>query len=111
MTKKVEYNKLVRDKIPEITKESGNEPIYHVATDDEYRQKLLEKVIEELEEFKEDSSYKEMSDLMEIIYSIQKEFNLDKDKIEETRKKRANERGSFEKKLILEYVIENKKYK
>ena len=45
------YNKLVRDRIPEIIEKDGHTPFTHTATDTEYWKKLLEKLQEELNEF------------------------------------------------------------
>ena len=46
--------KLVRDRIPEIIIEDGRKPIYHIADIEEYKCELFKKVIEELNEFRED---------------------------------------------------------
>ena len=42
--------KLVRDKIPEIIKSSGEEPIIRVLEDTEYKEELLRKLYEEYNE-------------------------------------------------------------
>ena len=95
------YYKLVRDKIPEIIKAKGINPINHIADDEEFESALLNKLREEVEEFIEDPCKEEMADIMEVIYAIleQRQFNF-KD-IEKVRKKKVEERGSFEKKIIV----------
>ena len=49
------YNKLVRDKIPEIIKETGAQCEYHVATGEDLKQALYNKLTEEINEFIENS--------------------------------------------------------
>ncbi|OGY23507.1 MAG: hypothetical protein A2172_04845 [Candidatus Woykebacteria bacterium RBG_13_40_15] len=98
----MEYNKLVRDKIPEIIKKSNLKPVTHKAGKKEFEQKLIEKLAEEIEEFKRNSSVEELADLLEIIYAICDLKGIDKRKIELIRQKKANEKGAFKKKTILE---------
>lgn len=94
------YYKLVRDKIPEIIKAKGIEPVTHIAKDKEFFNALLDKLREEVEEFIEDSSQEEMADIMEVIYAILKEKGYSFEEIEEVRKKKREERGGFDKKVI-----------
>ena len=100
------YNKLVRDKIPDIIRQQGNHPEYHTANDIvEYCQALREKILEEAIEFKESQDVNELIDVLEAIYCLIETENLDFTKIEELREKKNVERGSFKKRIILEYVI------
>ncbi len=98
----MKYNKLVRDKIPEIIKQKGAVPITHMASDKEYQQKLKEKLKEEVNEFLEKSNEEELADILEIIYAICDSENIDKEKLELLRKKKAEERGRFKDKIILD---------
>jgi len=100
------YNKLCRDKIPEIIKQEGNHPECHIANDKaEYCQALREKILEEAIEFKESQDVNELIDVLEAIHClIEAESNLDFTEIEELRKKKNVERGSFKKRIILEYI-------
>ncbi len=98
----MKYNKLVRDKIPEIIKKKGAVPITHIASDDEYWQKLKEKLHEEVDEFMKDNNDEEIADILEVIYAICDYKKIDKNKLELLRKKKAEERGGFKDKIILD---------
>jgi len=100
----MEYNKLVRDKIPERIKQEGKEPITHIADDGEYWEKLKEKLQEEVSEFIEDSTEEELTDILEVIENICYFKNINKAKLEKLRIKKAGERGEFKKRVILEGV-------
>lgn len=98
----MKYNKLVRDKIPEIIKKKNAVPITHIASDDEYWQKLKEKLQEEVDEFMKDANNEELADILEVIYAICDCQKIDKNKLELLRKKKAEERGGFKDKIILD---------
>lgn len=96
---KKSYTKLVRDKIPQHLDTQGISYEQRAATPEEYRQKLLEKLAEEVREFLEAERIEELADILEIIEAIRKlpEFA----NVEEVRKKKLAEKGGFEKKIIL----------
>jgi predicted house-cleaning noncanonical NTP pyrophosphatase (MazG superfamily) len=96
------YNKLVRDKIPLILNKKGIKTSTHIADDEEYWQKLKEKLEEEVDEFLEKSTEEEMADILEVINAIVELKKMDKEKLELLRKKKASERGGFKRKIILE---------
>ena len=58
----MKYNKLVRDKIPKIIEKDGQTPVIHIANKKEYKQKLLEKLQEEVDEFLKDQNQEELAD-------------------------------------------------
>ncbi len=104
------YDKLVRDHIPDIIRSRDGEPIVRVLNDEEYWEYLLKKDIEELEEVKKTESLaerkEELADKLELIRAMAEYngFRLE-DIIEEAdRKKQKN--GGFQKRLLLEKVIE-----
>lgn len=96
------YKKLVRDKIPSIIQKKGKKPIIHIATDEEYRQKLYEKLREETDEFLKKPSKEELADILEVVYSINE--LISKDELESLRKRKSIERGSFNNRIILDEV-------
>ena len=97
------YNKLVRDKILKIIKKSGSGCKYHIAKDDnEFLEKLYEKLGEEILEFKEKPSLEEFADIMEVLEALAKFYDFHLDKIKEVKAKKKLERGSFDNRIILE---------
>ena len=98
----MKYNKLVRDKIPEYIKSEGGNAIVHIADDKEYWQKLKEKLQEEVNEFMEAESIEEMADVLEVIDAISDFKDFDRINLEKVRNKKAEERGKFKDKIILE---------
>ena len=101
----MKYNKLVRDKIPEIIKQNGDTPITHIADDDEYRQKLIEKLQEEVDEFTKDNNEKELADILEVVYALGELLNVDQSKLELIRKQKATKSGGFKDKIILDEAV------
>lgn len=96
------YDKLVRDKIPDIIRSKGREPMTHVAGDAEYREKLIAKLFEELEEFRKDESVEELADVLEVIDAIVAYKRFSRDDIERVKANKAAERGGFGARVILE---------
>ncbi len=98
----MQYNKLVRDKIPEIIKQKGLNPKTHIADETEYWFKLKDKLKEEVNEFLEDSNEEELADILEVINAICKFKDINMESLEILRIKKTEERGSFNNKVILE---------
>jgi len=98
----MKYNKLIRDRIPEIIRNRGDVPITYIADDDEYWQRLKDKLKEEAHEFWENSQEEELADILEVVHAICEFKNIDKEKLEMLRKKKAEERGGFKDKIILD---------
>jgi predicted house-cleaning noncanonical NTP pyrophosphatase (MazG superfamily) len=100
------YDKLIRDKIPEIIENAGKEYEIHKADQEEYIEKLLLKVEEELAEFKEEPSIAEMADLFEVLDAVIDYYDFERKEIKKYQADKRKERGGFKKQLILEKVIE-----
>ena len=78
------YNKLVRDKIPEIISKDNRKAITKILNDEEYLNELNKKLKEEVNEYFEDNNLEELADIVEVIYGILNAKNVtleEKDKI------------------------------
>lgn len=64
------YNKLVRDKILEIIKNNGQKSTHKILSNEEYAKELINKLSEEVEEYKTDKNTDELADIMEVIYAL-----------------------------------------
>lgn len=103
------YNKLIRDRIPEIIKEDGNESEIKVLDNEEYLVELNKKLREELNEYLESGEVEELADIAEILYAIAKYKGVDAGEFDSIRIRKAEKRGGFEKKLFLISVKEKSK--
>ena len=102
-----EYNKLIRDRIPEIIEAAGKQCIVEVMNEDEYLEALDCKLEEELEEYQADKSLEELADLLEVMYAVVRARGYTTEELESVRKEKAEKRGGFEKRLRLKGVIES----
>lgn len=96
------YDKLVRDKVPEYIRGKGETAVTHIADDAEYWAKLKEKLQEEINEFNEVESVEELADVMEVIEAIREYKQFSVEELENVRKRKAEERGGFKERIILE---------
>lgn len=99
----MKYDKLVRDKIPDIVKSKGETATTHIAGEEEYWSKLKEKLSEEVKEFAEEKNIpEELADILEVIRAICSFKKIEIEELEKIRIKKAAERGGFENRIILE---------
>ncbi|SFB91949.1 Predicted house-cleaning noncanonical NTP pyrophosphatase, all-alpha NTP-PPase (MazG) superfamily [Halobiforma haloterrestris] len=99
-----EYDKLVRDSIPEIIERNGETPVIHTAAEEEYERRLREKLDEEVAEFEESGDIEELADVLEVVYAIRDQKGISAERLEELRAEKARERGRFEEGVVLERV-------
>lgn len=100
------YNKLVRDRIPEIIEASGCTCVTEVLSDEEYLRMIDIKLDEELEEYHKDQNIEELADLLEVIYAAAGARGYSKEQLEAVRAEKAEKRGGFEQKILLKEVID-----
>ena len=105
MSKKT-YNKLVRDRIPEIIEASGAECKTEILSDERYLEMIDAKLDEELAEYHKDQNIEELADLLEIIRAATLARGYTLEELEDVRAKKAEKRGGFAKKILLIETIE-----
>lgn len=103
----IKYNKLVRDRIPEIIKASGKACVTEFLSDNEYLRMIDAKLDEELVEYHKEQNVEELADLLEVIYAAAKARGYTLEQLEIVRAEKASKRGTFKKKILLKEVIEN----
>ena len=107
----MKYNKLVRDRIPEIIAEDNREPKTRILSEEEYVTELERKLREECEEVVEagdgDSAehrLEELGDVLEVLIALAKVDHFSLDDIIYTAEQKRKKRGGFDKRI---YLIED----
>lgn len=98
------YNKLVRDRIPEIIQESGRFCEAEILSDEDFLKMIDAKLDEELEEYHQDQNIEELADLLEVLCTAAIARGYSIAELEKVRAKKAAERGGFSKKILLKEV-------
>lgn len=98
------YNKLVRDKIPQIIEEDGKKCELRIAGKEELVELLESKLMEEANEFKEAKNLEELADLMEVIFGLAKALGYSESELCMKRQEKKEERGGFEEGIVLTSV-------
>lgn len=101
------YNKLVRDGLPKIIKESGRDyRIKHLSDDNEFFNELLNKIIEEVEDLRIAANEEEVADIYEIIDNIVTLKGFEPMHIDYIKMKKKDARGTYENRVFLQDVDE-----
>lgn len=101
-----EYNKLVRDKIPEIIRADGKECEIRVAEGKEKYDLLEKKLTEEVNEFLEYKNLEELADVMEVLFGLANELGYSEEDLIRKREEKKSERGGFEDGIVLERIAD-----
>ena len=99
-----QYNKLVRDRIPEIIARDGREYETVTLSEDQYREALRAKLMEEAKEVavaEPDRLITELADVYEIMDAIMAAYQIERDLVLAEQDQRRVARGGFEKRLLL----------
>lgn len=96
-----DYNKAIRDKIPEIIKESGKNCNVKKLTDSEFLVQLEKKLVEELSEYQESKNVEELADILEVIYRISELKGITSNELDSIKNEKVKKRGKFNDNLFL----------
>ena len=105
---RTQYNKLIRDLIPEIIAADNCTAKISELSGAQFSLALKQKVVEEAMELLKaetrDDILSEISDIQELIDTILSDKNIPKEELIISQDNKKNKRGSFDKKLFLEYI-------
>lgn len=107
-TNSIKYDKLIRDKIPEIIEAKGSKAVVEVLDNERYWKYLDIKLTEEVQEYLESGSIEELADLVEVVYALLDCKGVSREEFEKIRAAKIGERGAFSKKLLLIEVVSGK---
>lgn len=93
--------KLVRDRIPDLIRASGQVPVTSVARSDlEYARRLDEKLREEVREYLYSGDLAELADISEVVRAIARARGSSPDEVERMRVAKREERGGFDGRVV-----------
>jgi len=103
------YNKLVRDRIPEIIKADGCKLIVRKLSEKRFKEETLKKVVKEANELlnskNREELIKECADLQEILMAVMETNKITCAELNKVRNKRKKDRGAFTKRIFLVKTI------
>jgi predicted house-cleaning noncanonical NTP pyrophosphatase (MazG superfamily) len=99
-----EYDKLIRDRVPEVIAADGKTYEIKVMGEQEYLQALLTKLVEEAEEAAAatpDNRVTELADVLEVLEAICGAEGVELATVRAMKAQRREQRGGFDKRLKL----------
>ncbi len=100
------YNKLVRDKIPQIITSTGNTCVTEILNTEDYLKHLDTKLSEELAEYQESKALEELADLLEVMHAVVTARGSSWQELGAIRENKKAKRGAFEERILLVSVEE-----
>ena len=95
------YNKLVRDKIPQIIREQGEVPNYRILEQAEYIRCLEQKLDEEVCEYHRDRNAEELADILEVLFALADSLGCSREELMEIYQRKHDARGGFTDRIFL----------
>lgn len=94
------YNKLVRDRIPELIRAGGETPRTRILEDEEFHRLLEAKLDEEVGEFHRDRNLEELADILEVVYALSEAYG-GREELARQYEKKHEARGGFRERVFL----------
>ena len=104
--KHIVYNKLVRDRIPDIISASGGRCDTRTLSEAEHLVMLKAKLREEIAEYEQSGEVEELADILEVVHALAAAGGAAPGQLEKVRRRKAQARGAFEKRIFLASVDE-----
>ena len=104
---RVDYNKLVRDRIPEIIGSRGDHAVIRVLDEAAYRDALLAKLVEEAQEAsgtRGEELPAELADVLEVLQALAKALGMSWEQLLALAAAKRTRRDGFKGRIFLEYV-------
>lgn len=103
----IKYDKMVRDKIPEIIMRDNKTPSIRIAEKKEILPYLVKKLFEEVKEISENPCCEELVDLETVLRAIKEHMGICDEEFETAYRLKIDRCGGFKKGIILESVEKN----
>lgn len=98
------YDKLVRDRIPEVIRATGKECETSIVSGEKKTGLLEKKLMEEVGEFIEAKNLEELADIMEVLFGLSEDLGYSEEDLVRAREEKKEERGGFKEGIVLERV-------
>ena len=95
------YNKLVRDKIPEIIAQQGESANTRILNGKEYTVALEQQLDEETAEFHKEKNLEELADILEVVYALADDLGCTKEDLLQVYNQKHEKRGGFQSRIFL----------
>lgn len=95
------FQKLVRDKIPEIIASQGEKPIIRTLDQEEYTRCLQDKLNEEVNEFHRDRNLEELADILEVTCALAEDLGCNREELFSCCEEKRRKRGGFQDRIFL----------
>ena len=96
-----EFNKLVRDRIPELIRSGGEIPHTRILDPEEYALRLEQKLDEEVSEFHRDHNREELADILEVVFALASTLDCSEEELLALRARKQEQRGGFQDRIFL----------